>query len=248
VLRFLANLVIMAGEIAAVAALAYGAYLHPFAFAAVTAVLALGLGVVLEHARLAFEVPFYFGEKRRPRLTLWLIAIGDSIMKALLAGLAALLTFAGTDRPRLWVMAILFGGVLYAGTNLLRWLNLDFDAKPERWGFFRLAAPLGLLFSLGGLLLADYGIVKVPTLGEIGRTFVFDMPARPSIELASEVAFNLRLYFDGLVTTLLSATLGAGVGKAVAMLISTNVLAGFVAALYAVLIAGAVRRLERLWL
>jgi hypothetical protein len=248
VLRFLANLVIMAGEIAAVGAVAYGAYLHPFAFAGVTALLALLLGVVLEHQRLAFEVPFYFGEKRRPRMTLWIVAIAESIMKALLAGLAALLTFAGTDRPRLFIMAMLFAGVLYAGTNLLRWLNLDFDAKPERWGFFRLAAPLGLLFSLGGLLLAEYGIVKAPTLGEIGRTFVFDMPAKPTIDKASEVVFNVRLYFDQLVTSLLTGVLGPAAGKAVGVLISTNVLAGFVAALYAVLIASTVRRLERMWL
>ncbi len=53
VLRILLNGLIMAAEIAAVVAIAFAGYQHPFAFAAVTAFLTFMLGLRLEAARLS---------------------------------------------------------------------------------------------------------------------------------------------------------------------------------------------------
>lgn len=248
-LRFLANLAIMAGEIGAVAAVAWAGYRYPFAFAALTALLTLALGVRLELARLMNELPFYFGESGvRRRAVIGLVAIGEAVMKALLAGLAALLTFAGTDRPRLLLIAVLFGLVTYAGANVLRVLAYRLDARPARWGYFRLAAPLGLLFSIGIGLLGEAGMIQAPVLGELGARMLLEMPARPSIAQASELLFAIKQYFDQVITTLLGAVLGPATARLVALLLSVNVLAGFVAALYTVLIAEAVRRCEQAWL
>ena len=61
ILRILVNGLIMAGEIAAVVAVAAFGYYHPFAFAGVTAALSFLLGLRLEVARLRYELPFYFG-------------------------------------------------------------------------------------------------------------------------------------------------------------------------------------------
>lgn len=248
-LRILANLIIMAAEIAAIAAVAWSGFTAPFLFAGATALLALALGVHLEYARLAHEVPFYFGEGGRlRRFTTPLVATGEAVFKSVLAGIAALLTFAGTDKPRVLLIAILFGATLYAGTNVLRWLSLDFGARPSRWGYFRLAAPLGVLFSAGGLVLGEFGWIKAPALRELGTRILFEMPARPSIAQASELLFSIRLYFDTIVAGLLGAVMPPAAAKIAGVLISTNVLAGFVIAIYAVVIAEAVRRLERAWL
>ena len=248
-LRILANLVIMSGEAAAVAAVAWAGYHFPFAFAGLTALLALVLGGRLEQARMLNELPFYFGVAgARRRVVVTLVAAGETVMKALLAGLAALLTFAGTDRPRLLLIAVLFGLITYAGTNVLRVLSLRLDARPERWGYFRLAAPLGLLFSLGISVLGEVGLVAPPSLGDLGSRLLFEMPARPTIAQASELLFSVKLYFDQVIVGLLGAVMGKGAASVVGLLLSVNVLTGFVVALYAVVVADGVRRLERAWL
>lgn len=248
-LRILANLVIMAFELAAVAAAALAAWGHPFLFAGATALLALLLGVRLEHARLENELTFYFGDGApRRRVSVALVAGGEAVFKSLLAGVAALFTFAGTDPQRLLLVAIVFGVCLYAGTNILRWLAISFGARPARWGFFRLVAPLGLLFSLGLTALAETSLLSTPTLADIGKRLVLELPARPSVNQVSEFLFLIKQYFDGLIVSLLAVPLGPRLAKAAGVVLSVNMLAGFVIAVFGVVISEVVRRLEERWL
>ena len=112
ILRILANAVIMAGEVAAVAALAAFAFYYPFVFAGVTAALSFVLGLRLEVARLRYELPFYFGGlvKRGTFLTA-LVGTFEALFKGVLAGVAALFTFAGTNPDRLFWVAVAVRGV-----------------------------------------------------------------------------------------------------------------------------------------
>ena len=61
IIRFIVNLVILALELAAVAGVAWLGWRYPMALAALAAVLALGMGLALEQARLKNEIGFYFG-------------------------------------------------------------------------------------------------------------------------------------------------------------------------------------------
>ena len=123
ILRILANAVIMAGEVAAVAALAAFAFYYPFVFAGVTAALSFVLGLRLEVARLRYELPFYFGGLVK-RGTIFTVLVGsfEALFKGVLAGVAALFTFAGTNTDRLFWVAVLFGLCVYAGAAVLRLL------------------------------------------------------------------------------------------------------------------------------
>ncbi len=160
ILRIFANAVIMAGEVAAVAALAAFAFYYPFVFAGVTAALSFVLGLRLEVARLRYELPFYFGGlvKRGDVLHGAGRVRFEALFKGVLAGVAALFTFAGTNPDRLFWVAVLFGVCVYAGAAVLRLLSIRAEALPMRWGYFRLAPPLGLLFSAGLALLAAAAI------------------------------------------------------------------------------------------
>src|SRR5215470_12236953 len=115
ILRILANGVIMAGEIAAVAALAAFGFHYPFLFAAVTAGLGFLLGLNLEVARLRYELPFYFGGlTKRSTILTGLVGFSEAVFKAVLAGVAALFTFAGTNSDRLFWVAVVFAVCVYA--------------------------------------------------------------------------------------------------------------------------------------
>lgn len=238
--RILANAVIMALELGAVVGVAALAFYHPMLFAVVTALSALLLGLNLERARLVNELPFYFGKGRTTLPVLAsLVALVEACVKALLAGVVGLLAFSGTDKQRLMIVAIVFAVCLFAGTSVLRRLRISLDAVPSRWGYFRLAAPLGLLYS------AALAFLPVPSLSALLSKMMLEMPARPSLGQASEMLFLLKQKFDEMVVTLLAVLLQRqDLAQVAGALVSTNVLTGFVIAIYAVLIAEAVKQME----
>lgn len=245
VARILLNAVIMAAEIGAVVAVAMLGYTHPFLFAALTAGLSFLLGLRLETARLSFELPFYFEDGRAPRFILVpLVGSLEALMKGVLAGLAALFTFAGTDSDRLFWVAVVFGVVTYAGASALRALSHTFRARPWRWGYFRLAPPLGLAFSAGLAALMALGILGATSVGEIGWKLVWELPQKPSVAQVSELFFQLKQAFDDFIVTLLSQAMSKEWARLAGIVISVNVLTGFVASVYAAAIAAAVRTAE----
>ncbi|MDX2289591.1 MAG: hypothetical protein NW217_12320 [Hyphomicrobiaceae bacterium] len=246
VLRFFVNAVILAAELAAIVGAAWLGYHHPVLLALLTALIAFGIGLHLDRARLAHDYPFYFEGSVAPSAgLLTLVATGDALLKALLGGLVALLTFSGTDLDRRFWTAVVFGVAIFAGSSLLRRLSRSLDARPSRWGYFRLSVPLGFVFSCGVALLAWIGEVKIATLSEIGRQIVFELPQKPTVDQISELLFGLRQYIDGVVASLLSTVLPVDWAQIASLALSVNVLTGFVAAIYAVVIAEAVQTLER---
>lgn len=236
----LMNAVAMLLELAAIAAIAWTGYTYPLGFAVATAAIALVLGLRLEYARLQNEIPFYFDrEPGRVAVFAWVVAGGEAFVKALLAGFVALLTFLGTDPDRLGWVASIFAFTLFLGVQIVRWLNATLKARPMRWGYFRLAAPLGIIFSVGQSLL------PAPGFSELARRATFEMPAKPSMEQASEFLFLLKQTFDDIVERMLTWIFDPAVAQVAAALISVNMLSGFVLSIYAVLIAEGTRRMER---
>ncbi|MFA5900086.1 MAG: hypothetical protein WC829_13365 [Hyphomicrobium sp.] len=245
IFRILGNAVIMVGEVAAVVALAAFAFQYPFVFAGVTAALSFVLGLRLEVARLRYELPFYFGGLvNRSRFFTALVGSIEALFKGLLAGVAALFTFAGTNTDRLFWVVVLFGVCVYAGAAVLRLLSIRADALPMRWGYFRLAPPLGLMFSAGLALLAAAGQLPSTNVTGIGWDIIFNTPAEPSIAQVSELFFQLKQAFDEFIVRALAAVLGAEWARLIGIVVSVNVLSGFVSAVYAALIAQGVRRAE----
>lgn len=243
--RIFVNALIMLMELVAIAAVAWCGYAYPIPFAVATALVTLALGLVLEPARLAFELPFYFGG-RVPGRSLLVPFIGafEAVVKAVLAGLVALLTFAGTDRGRVWWVAVVVAVTLWAGASLLRLLAVRLGVAPARWGYFRLSALLGLVFSLGLAVATEVHLIAEPTLGGLGRQVIFETPAKPGIEQVSELLFQVKLYIDGVIVALLSAAMPVDWARLLGIVISVNVLTGFVVAIFAVLIAELVVRSE----
>ncbi|MGD9786142.1 MAG: hypothetical protein AB7U49_15820, partial [Hyphomicrobiaceae bacterium] len=128
-MRVLVNGMIMAAEFAAVVGAAWLGLHHPQAFAALTAALALALGLVLEYRRLEHELPFYFGKRSsRAALVVPLVAGVNALIRAGVAGLIALVTFSGTDKDRLFLIAIVFAATVYLGSALLRFLAVRLEA------------------------------------------------------------------------------------------------------------------------
>jgi hypothetical protein len=247
-MRIIFNAVVMLAELAAIAGVAWIGLHEPLIFAGATFVISLALGIALEIARLKNEMPFYFdrpadtksgSQPGQLQLFTTLVGSSEAFVKALLAGVAALLTFLGTDTDRLTYVAVAFGICLFLGVQGVRFLTHRLQARPLRWGYFRLAAPLGLLFSAGLAFLPSPGIT------ELAKRAAFDLPTNPSLAQASEFLFLLKQSFDDIVERMLNIVFSPDVATAISAFVSVNMLSGFVLALYAVLIAEAVRWMEQ---
>lgn len=243
--RILANAIIMASELAAVIAIAALAFYHPFIFAGLTAALSFILGMRLEVARLRYELPFYFGSlaKSAGAFTV-VVGFVEAAFKGIVAGFATLFTFSGTNTDRLFWVACVFGVCVYAGAAFLRYLSLKSEALPMRWGFFRLAPLLGLLFSVCMAILGAANVLPQTSVSDIGWKIIFETPEHPSVEQVSELLFQVKAAFDHFVVTLLSQIVSADTARVIAVVLSVNVLSGFVSAVYAALISQAVRKAE----
>ncbi len=238
-MRIIFNAILMALELAAIAGVAWLGLNSPLLFAGLTALLALGVGINMEIARLKNEMPFYF-DRPPGKLRLFAALVGstEALVKAALAGVVALLTFLGTDTERLTSVAIAFAVCLFLGIQIVRGLASSLQARPMRWGYFRLAPPLGLMFS------AALSFLPSPGITEMARRAAFDLPERPSLQQASEFLFLLKQSFDDIVERMLGLVFDPGVAQGISAIVSVNMLSGFVLALYAVLIAEAGRWLE----
>jgi len=236
-LRWLANAALMMGELAAVAGLAMLATRMPLVFAAVTALMALALGTILERKRLLFELPFYIeGESRFGRIAATLVGLVTSLAKAVMVGFLALLTFSGTNTDRRFWIALAMAVTIYAGISLLRRLWLSFGVRAARWGYFRLALPLGVLFALGVAGLTAARLVETPNFAAIMRQIILDVPVRPNLAEASELLFQLKLYIDTVIVGLLATMMSKEAAQLLGVVLSVNALAGLVAAVWAVVI------------
>ena len=93
-------------------------------------------------------------------------------------------------------------------------------------------------------LLAVANIVPPANVTGIGWDIIFNTPAEPSIAQVSELFFQLKQAFDEFIVKALGVVLDPQWARLVGVVISVNVLSGFVSAVYAALIADAVRKAE----
>lgn len=153
----------------------------PAAFALLSGVLVLIVSSQLEASRLRHELRFYFGDRAEDtgETVIYIWSFLASLVKAGLVAFLAMLTFSGYNSgdqiiipldannaitfysDRLVIAALLIVGVLWPASFILSKVHV-WGRGALRWGFFRLAIPLGLFYSL-----AEYLLTKIGLLSEV---------------------------------------------------------------------------------
>ncbi|MGI9523830.1 MAG: hypothetical protein ACR2PG_19535 [Hyphomicrobiaceae bacterium] len=243
------NLIIFVMEGAVIVMLSVIAFRAPFTMAAVTAGLTLTLGAYLEWLRYHHDISFFHRDPRVAARAIFasITLSTEVIVKTAIAGVAILFTFAGHEQDRLFVSACVFGACLFVGTGLLRRFHMSLSAKPWQWGYFRLALPLGLLFSLLLHGAVQIGLVSVASPTELASTIVFDLPNHPTLEQLSELTFNAKQIIDALLADLAIRLLGESIAPLALIVVSANLLMGLPLALYATTITNGVLAMEAFW-
>ena len=101
-----------------------------------------------------------------------------------------------------------------------------------------------IVFSTGIAILVWAGSIPQPSISDISLGAILHLPQQPSIAQMSELVFQLKQAFDAFVVRALGVVLPAGAAEVVGILLSVNMLTGFVSALYASIIAAGVRSAE----
>ena len=244
-MQVLVNLFVLLVEVGVIACIVAVALFQPIIFAGVTAMLILVIGLRLEWQRLRHELGFFFDDGRATRVVfVSLAACVEACVKAIAAGGASILAFAGSDTDRLLVVAVVFAASLFAGAGMLRRSYYSFGVRPMRWGYFRLAIPLGVLFSIGMYAAVLANFIEVLSLRELAGALVFELPERPNLSQLSEFAFSVKQTIDAVLVNFAEQFLGPSFAWVAGILLSVNVLTGFALAIYVVLISEVVLRLE----
>ncbi len=247
-MRVFINFIALAVELALIVGIAFVGSRYPQEFAILTAAVALLAALFLEYARFAHEMPFYFGRSLSGIASVgarvW--TTGESVFKSVVAGFVALLTFSGTNPERLMWTGVLFGVCVFIGTTLLLRIKLGWGVRAVRWGYFRLAIPLGFLYSAGIYVLTQAGKVPTASFGDVAYDATFNLARNPSIADASEFLFKLTQATDSLIAALLGAVIPQDYVPWVQIVASTNVLPGFILAVYCVAIVRIVHGIQ--WL
>lgn len=245
-MRIIVNVFALVLELALIVAVAYVGATSPEIFALLTAFVALAVALGLEYARIVYEMPFYFGRRltgvAAAGAVVW-VAL-ESVFKSMVAAFVALLTFSGTDENRLFWISILFAACLLVGTTALLRIGLNWGELAVRWGYFRLAVPLGFLYSAGIYGLTQAGKLPAAGFDDVAFDATFNLPARPTIDSASEFLFKLTQATDSLIAALLSVVIPSNYVPLVQIVASTNVLPGFVLAVFTVAIVRMVQSLH----
>ena len=247
-MRVVLNFIALVVELALIAGAAWVGARHPTWFAVLTVLVAFSAAATLEYQRLAHEMPFYFGRKLAgiPAALARVWSTSEAVLKSAVAGLVALLTFSGTDPDRLQWVAILFGVCVFIGTTMLLRISLTWGSKAVRWGYFRLGLPLGIAYSAGIYLLTEAGLLKESSLGGLAYNATFNLARNPSVAEASEFLFQLSQATDALIAQILATVIPLQYVPLVQIVASTNVLPGFVMAVFATAIARVVFAIYRL--
>jgi hypothetical protein len=219
------------GVIVFAAALTAGLY-YPIFFATITFVSSMIVLGQIELDRNAHEVHFYTQEDLTPSVKRWLKAytVVEVVGRSTIFAILSFLLFSGTDSLRITLVAISFLVCVLLGYYFLRWLQFVSSINVARWGYVRLSILLGVLFSTISGSIPGIGI------SEIAWSTYKTIMLSPSIDGVAELLFGLTYKVNEIVLRILQSLLGSFLGSIVSVLISTNVLFGFVVFLYSLLL------------
>ena len=231
------NILGIVAEIIMIVSISCSLLVYPWWMAVVTTILIIFFCCILECSRQKHEDSFYFVDESRFRLFLLsLTGVTEGSARALAAGIAVLFTFSGNDKERTFVLACIFAFCLFLGTGLLRRGFYKYGMRPLRWSYFRLSFPLGLMFSSCVHIATELDFLAVASLKNLAGYFFLDLSPRPTIQQMSDLAFKIRHTIDALIADVSGNLLGQIYAPFVAILVSINILIGFVLAAYVAII------------
>ena len=186
----------------------------------------------LELDRNTHEIGFYTEAGLSKSVRRWFVLYAgvEVVVRSAICSILAVLLFSGTEALRINLLAVVFVACVFLGFYLLRVLQRLSSIDVTRWGYVRLSVLLGIVFSV--LSTCVPGI----EVGEIAWKTSKNLMMTLNFKEFAELLYGVVQKVDLFLGWLLQALLGRLIGSLVSLVISVNVLFGFVVFLYALLL------------
>lgn len=210
----------------------YVLILYPRLFGLATFSVSMVIFGRLEYERNHHEMSYYtLGEIPSP-IKKWLLSYSalEVVGRSIIFGVLTVFIFSGTNVTRIKILALLFIATILSGYYCLSFLQRRAYIDVARWGYIKLSVLLGVVFSIlsaavPGMPITD--IVLNAAKGKL-RLHTFD-------EFA-ELFYGLLYQLNSFITSILQALFGEWLGLFLSLIISVNVVYGFVVLLYSLLL------------
>lgn len=179
------------------------------------------------------ELAFYVRGELPTLFKTWFRYYGwaEVFVKSIVLGIMSIFLFSGTDGIRILSLAFLVSLCTVFGYFVLRFVENHAHIDVTRWGYVRFSVVLGLIFSV--LCSSVPGIGKFSLSWQVVRS----MGGREfSFEEISELMYSLTYEINGLISKMLHQILGDLLGGFLSVIISVNVIYGFVIVVYSLLL------------
>jgi hypothetical protein len=186
----------------------------------------------LEFDRNTHDLNFYIAGEISNSFRRWVktYAVLEVIGRSAIISVLSILLFSGTDSWRIWLLAILFVSGVFVGRHFLGIASRFTSVSVIRWGYVRLSILIGIPFSILS------GLVPGMSVREVTWTSLDTLVRGPDIDKAAEIIFGTFQVVNQFIEWLLQGLLGTFLGWIVSLMISVNVLFGFVIVLYSLIL------------
>lgn len=186
----------------------------------------------IELERNSHELTFYKAGLISNTTKRWLMAysIAEVLGRSMIFAVLSILLFSGTNALRITLLAVLFIICVIVGYYCLSTLKRVTTIDVARLGYARLSVLLGILFSI-----ISAGITGIE-VSEITWKTLKSLMQSPDIDGVAELLFGVVQKVNEYLAWLLRALLGRILGSIVSLMISINVLFGFVVLVYSLLL------------
>jgi hypothetical protein len=205
---------------------------YPQIFGLVTFAASIILFGRLEFDRNSHDLNFYVTGEVPISFRRWVktYAVLEVVGRSVIISVLSILLFSGTDGGRIWLLAILFVIGVFVGHHFLGVSSRFTSVNVVRWGYARLSILVGIPFSIFS------GLVPGMSVSEVTWASLQAFVRTPDIDKVAEIIFGTLQAVNQFIQWLLQGLLGTFFGTIVSLMISVNVLFGFVIVLYSLIL------------
>jgi hypothetical protein len=158
-------------------------------------------------------------------------SIAEVLGRSTLLGLLPIFLFSGTDTTRIILLASLFAACVILGYSFLNFIQTRTQIDVTRWVYVRLSVVLGLLFSVLSSHISGQSLTEIAT-----QTAKSKWWGQLDFNEVAELLYGMIYQVNDFIASTLIKLFGSIIGNILGLIVSVNIIYGFLVALYSLLL------------
>ena len=206
---------------------------YPLLFGLITFLASLIIFGRIERDRNTHDISFYItGDlSKSQKRYIYYYNIAEIFLRSAALGILSVFLFSGTDSNRILLLAIIFIICVIVGYFFLRSIKNNTNINPARWAYAKASIVLGLFFSLTTSKISGQSFTEITAQSLKNKWW-----GNLNFNQIAELIYGMLHLFNNFITAMFVKFFGFIIGNFFGFVISTNIIHGFVIALYSLLL------------